>query len=200
MAGSMTKADDVPTGETPAPDPIDPKAAAQTVAAKVKADKVPRGAGRPSNKQRREDAVTEALVSVGSLVGLFEPFDGLTLAAGAPDVGTALAELAEKNPRVAKALDSMTVGSSWGGVAIALGAIIIPIAAHHRMLPGSMESHGAGKLALEHDPSLSKASPFDFPNIPGMPDFAEMMNDPEVAAMAEKIQANLMNQTVPPTS
>lgn len=87
--------------------------------------------GRPSAASKREQSVTGILTGVGIGVMAFDEFDGTTIIEGAPDLGKALANVAERNPKVAKALDSLTETSAWAEVAVAVAGIALPIVRHH---------------------------------------------------------------------
>jgi hypothetical protein len=47
-------------------------------------------------------------------------------------------ELAKTNREVANALKAMCVGGAWTGVIVASSMIALPIAANHRLLPGTL--------------------------------------------------------------
>lgn len=59
------------------------------------------------------------------------------LATRTPDLAKNLAALAEENPGIKRVLNRMLEGSAWGGVALSVVAIAVPIAQHHELLPGS---------------------------------------------------------------
>lgn len=109
------------------------------------------GPGRPSAKGKREQAVMGILTGAGIAVMAFDEFDGTTIIEGAPDLARSLAALAEKRPAVAKALDSLTETSAWAEVAVALGAIVVPIVRHHATRPIEVE-------AVEEPPPVSPVS------------------------------------------
>lgn len=48
--------------------------------------------------------------------------------------------LAQESPPVKRILEKLTTGSAWGGVAIATGATVLPLLAHHQLLPGPLGS------------------------------------------------------------
>jgi hypothetical protein len=59
------------------------------------------------------------------------------IATRTPPLATALAELARENKGVDRVLRRMLEGSAWGGVALAVVSIVVPIAQHHGALPGA---------------------------------------------------------------
>lgn len=95
--------------------------------------------GRPSGKDKRREQVADQLTSIGMAlngVGFVagQPAlaaDGRAVLDHADNIATALAELAETNPRVAKFIDGGVSGSAWIGVAIAVGGLARDIAANH---------------------------------------------------------------------
>jgi len=72
---------------------------------------------------------------VAMAVGMFEPTDGAIIAQGGPQLSSALVKVAENDPRVRKALERLMTGSAWGQVIAAAGAIVVPILAHHGVMP-----------------------------------------------------------------
>jgi len=53
-----------------------------------------------------------------------------------PRLSASLVALAKENPAVRRVLNRILEGSAWGGVAIAVVSIVIPVAQHHGMVPG----------------------------------------------------------------
>lgn len=87
--------------------------------------------GRPSAASKRAQSVSGVLTGVGLAVMVWDERDGHAIIEGAPALADSLAKVAEKNGRVAKALDALTETSAWAEVALAVGAIAIPIAKNH---------------------------------------------------------------------
>lgn len=87
--------------------------------------------GRPSKQGKRAAAVTGIVTGVGIGVYAFDEHDGAVIIEGAPALGDSLAKVAEKNAKVAKALDALSETSAWAEVGIAVGAIVLPIVKHH---------------------------------------------------------------------
>lgn len=58
------------------------------------------------------------------------------LATRTPALAKNLAALADENPGIKRVLNKMMEGSAWGGVALSVVAIAVPIAQHHQLLPG----------------------------------------------------------------
>lgn len=56
----------------------------------------------------------------------------------APRLAEAWYKLAQKNPAVKRTLERLTTGSAWGGVAVATGVAVLPLLAHHELLPGPL--------------------------------------------------------------
>lgn len=59
------------------------------------------------------------------------------LASRTPTLAKNLTALADENPGIKRVLNKMMEGSAWGGVALSVVAIAVPIAQHHQLLPGS---------------------------------------------------------------
>lgn len=95
------------------------------------ASAAPRSPGRPSVKDRRAERATGVVAMVGVAVYALDQYDGQVILDGAPRLGESLAELAETNRSVAKAIDALSGTSAWAGVAVAVWAIAAPIARHH---------------------------------------------------------------------
>lgn len=82
-----------------------------------------------------EKQLAETLTSLGVVVYAFDQFDGQTIIEGAPRLAASLDNLARQNPTVKATLERMLAGSAYGAVAASLGSILVPILAHHGLLP-----------------------------------------------------------------
>lgn len=87
--------------------------------------------GRPSAASKRAQSVTGIVTGVGIAVMMVDEHDGTAIIEGAPALGDSLAKVADKSPKVARALDALTETSAWAEVALAVGAIVLPIVKHH---------------------------------------------------------------------
>lgn len=98
-----------------------------------RADRKPRAnSGRKKSlKKPLEDLIT----SVGTGVSFVNQTDGIAIIQGAENLAIALNNVAKDNDAVYRNLERMVTGSAWGGVFMALGGILIPIAANHNLLP-----------------------------------------------------------------
>jgi hypothetical protein len=96
--------------------------------------------GRTSTHDKRKQKLLTVLATVGTAVAMFEMTDGQIIIANAEQVAEATATLADEVPAVAKALDSMSTGGAWGGFFLAIAAMIIPILAHHKLVPEFLTS------------------------------------------------------------
>lgn len=86
-----------------------------------------------NDRMRRELVGTLALVGTGLM--MVEPYDGLVILDRAEATVDALMDVAEHNPRVRKALEQMIDVTVWGALGTALAGILLPITAHHGLLP-----------------------------------------------------------------
>lgn len=111
-------------------------AAAARKAAKDAKDSVGSGKpGRPSKAEASAKQITGTIAGIGVAVSMFDAFDGQVIIERADDLGTSLAELAATNPKVQRALDALSTGTSWAAVLSVAAGIVIPIAGHHGLLP-----------------------------------------------------------------
>jgi len=90
-----------------------------------------------TEKQLREN-LDGTFVGIGGALIPFDPWCGAVLVTKGPEVTDALIELGKTNPRVKKAIDNFARGSIWSAVFGAAGAVLIPILAHHGILPGRL--------------------------------------------------------------
>lgn len=112
--------------------PSTPASSTPPPAASSTGDTAPkRGPGRPSKLDKRADGVTALLGLCAMPVMLRNQRDAEIILAGAPNMGQALAKLAETNSAVARTLDALIETSAYTEVAIAASAIIVPILANH---------------------------------------------------------------------
>lgn len=102
---------------------------------KPRTDTAPRTAGRPNNHNKRRDKVATLLSTIGTAVSFFDQIDGEIILVQTGEVAEALATLADEDARVAKALDAMSTGGAYGAFLMALAGMVIPIMAHHGLVP-----------------------------------------------------------------
>lgn len=130
------------TNKKPAP-PADKKPAPP-------ADKPPTerpGAGRPSNKAKRAQALEGLYTMAGGMLLMVSPSIGTSILAQAHDCADALATLAETNRKVARALDAILTSGGTGAVLIAHLPILL---ATYRVVTAGepVQSPDAGPLDL----------------------------------------------------
>lgn len=105
-----------------------------------------------------EKALAANFEMLGIAVMGFDHFDGEVIVSKAPDLASALTEVAKHNKRVRNVLESMVAVGAWGGVLTILGGqIALPMAVHHNLLPDNVNSF----LAEQSDIPVkeSKAKP-----------------------------------------
>jgi hypothetical protein len=66
----------------------------------------------------------------------------------APALAEAWYKLAQENVAVRRILERITTGTAWGGVIVSTGMVVLPLAAHHGILP----SPAAAFFQSEDDP------------------------------------------------
>lgn len=86
----------------------------------------------------------------------------------APRLAEAWYKLAQKNPAVKRTLESLTTGSAWGGVMVATGATVLPLLAHHQLLPDPAQALFAG-VPTTGTPSGPIVPPPPQPSTAGVP-------------------------------
>ena len=87
----------------------------------------------PTDRQIK-DQLSGTLGAIGSSLILFDPWCGVTILDGADRLTDALIELSKTNPSVRRTLEAFAVTSSWGTVFGAVGAVALPVLAHHSQL------------------------------------------------------------------
>jgi len=105
---------------------------------------------------RIEDSLNEQFTLIGTVVFAFNEYDGTVIVEGSPRLAKALANLAEKNPKVKRNLERMLAGGSYGEVILAAGLIAIPIMANHELMPEGIKAL-YGKAIPEPEPSTVSA-------------------------------------------
>lgn len=93
---------------------------------------------RPLTEKQLRENLDGTFVGIGGALIPFDPWCGAVLVTKGPEVTDALIELGKTNPRVKKAIDNFARGSIWSAVFGAAGAVLIPILAHHGVLPGRL--------------------------------------------------------------
>jgi hypothetical protein len=101
-------------------------------------DKEPTSAAGRKAKRPLEDDLGSMLAALAMAVSMFDQYDALILAQNGPPVARAWSNLAMRNPAVDRMLRSMMGGVSYGEVIVATAMMVMPILAHHRILPQSM--------------------------------------------------------------
>lgn len=95
----------------------------------------PPAAARLTTLQRGLEA---NFTAIGMAVFAFNQFDGEAILNGSEDLAKALVNLADRNPKVRAALERMLTGASYTELLLAAGAIALPIAGNHGMIPGPL--------------------------------------------------------------
>ena len=104
------------------------------------------GAGpRPANTVEGKLArqLEDFLIQIGLGLALTgDEFSANVVATKAPEVAAAWARLAAKNPRVRQVLEAMMTASDWSTAVSATLGLVLPIAAHHGVLPARFMMFG----------------------------------------------------------
>lgn len=101
------------------------------IAQPQRADRKPK-TGRKKSLQK---PLADLFTSAGTAVAILNQTDGMAIIEGADSLATALNNVAKDNDTVYRNLERMVTGSAWGAVFMAVGGILLPIAANHNLLP-----------------------------------------------------------------
>lgn len=116
------------------------------------------GAGKASRKADQKAKVEQGALKYLKVVELGvaiagDPTCASSIKSGAPALASALAELSEYQPALAKFfLPSENAGqvAAWIAVAVAAGGIALPVTAHHGLLPESIAAKLGGVFVAAH--------------------------------------------------
>lgn len=168
---SQTETDKPPKLEFPAPLGTEGK---KDIPPPISSDKdsPPKRRGRPpgsTNKHtmsvsRIEDALNEQFTLIGTVVTPFNQYDGMVIIQGTPRMAKALANLAEKNPKVKRNLERMLAGGSYGEVVLAAALIAVPIMANHDLMPPSIQQM-YGKAIPDKEEAEETTEPIADPEV-----------------------------------
>lgn len=120
-----------------------------------KANKSAKPADRitPNTARNKDEKLASELASLLGLIGLglysVEQFDGTVLMSQAEPTAKALVIASQQNKQLRAMLEQLVMVSVWGAVASALAGIIVPILAHHRIIP--MDEIAVSKMLLPAD-------------------------------------------------
>jgi hypothetical protein len=85
-----------------------------------------------------ERGVSNTINAMAFTVTMLDEFDGACIARGEADLTGAVMATADANPRFFAWLEGAIKGGSYLQLVAASGAILVPILAHHRLLPPSL--------------------------------------------------------------
>jgi len=95
--------------------------------------------GTPGGKANRRTTLgkplTDLFTTMGTMLILVDDYDGTVVVENAERLAKQLDEIAKNNPGVQAALERLVSGSQWGGVVATFGAVAVPIAARHGLIP-----------------------------------------------------------------
>lgn len=80
-------------------------------------------------------ALHTQISSVALIVAMVNQADGVAILNGSERLATSLAQVADTNPKVRKALEAAVSGGAWGGVIVAAVTIAVPILVNHGLVP-----------------------------------------------------------------
>lgn len=106
--------------------------------------------GRQSKAEREAAEIAadaqKMLSKASLLVATVEPFDGLALYAGTPELTNQLRGVLETHDALRAEMASWSSGGSVLGLVLALAVIVLPILAHHHVIPETVAGKPVGKL------------------------------------------------------
>lgn len=130
---------------------------------------------RDTNKKLRE-GVTGVYALAGMVTSIRCQVCGEHILTSAEDRADEWIALAEKNPSVKRALETLVSGSAWGGVVVGNIMVVLPVLIHHGVLPASvmrafvpMEQHVHEEPAEEEAPNGMPTEGFDPASVIGVP-------------------------------
>lgn len=104
--------------------------------------------GGPRPKASTAKQVREIVTTVGSLVELADDYSGAVLVENADRLGDAVGKAAAHDARIARAISGLATGGVYGGLVLAIAAILLPIAARYRLIPEPW----ASRIVMTHAP------------------------------------------------
>lgn len=134
---------------------------------KGKKDSAPKAKpGAKSGIAKLEESLATQLIGIGTILAIFQPFDGIVISGNAPDTAAALAKLAERDPKVRKALERFVSSTSYGELAFVVLATVVPILANHGVVPAQMVMMGKvpDEAAAHFIPTLHARTPQESSN------------------------------------
>lgn len=108
-----------------------------------------RGPGGKTVRDKRKEKVENLLNQIGAGVYAADKFDGFCILARVEEAANAIADLAEQNKGVAKAIDNLTLAGGYVAVAGVIVAMVAPIMARHGIIPGNPGAFCIGAFAPE---------------------------------------------------
>ncbi len=136
---------------------IDLKTKSKERASKPKTSKAKKPIGR---KRSLKKELGDFFGAIGMFVYVRDQYCGERIVAGAEKLAEELNDVAQKNDAVYRILEQLVTGSAYAGVGMAFGAIVVPILAHHKLLP----RESALIFGAPLPPDRTKAEPVTPPN------------------------------------
>jgi hypothetical protein len=90
---------------------------------------------RTGEVEKIRQGMMEFYLAAGVGVAFLDQYDGFVIGQNASKLADSWAALAEKDPKVRKALMRMLTGTSWAGVLMAHAMVALPIMQHHNLIP-----------------------------------------------------------------
>ena len=111
----------------------------KTLGADPERDRAPKPSPSPGGRQAPlQKRLQEAIGGMGVMIALANEIDGMAIIEGAERLSIALDKAAKQSPAFKRTLEAVLTGGVWAEVAFASGAIIVPIALNHGLVPASV--------------------------------------------------------------
>lgn len=98
-------------------------------------DKTPAARKQSKSTKELQNSLEVFFSSLGIAVTMANAADGAAVINGTPGLAKALANTAERNPKLRAMLENMTSGFAYSELVTASAVIIVPILANHNLLP-----------------------------------------------------------------
>ena len=105
---------------------------------------------RPAQLETLRSQLQESFAGIGAMVYLVNQFDGSVLLAKSEATANSLILLAERDPKIRRALQAAMSAQSYLQLAMVLGTVAIPIAWNHGLVKGVLDET-TGKYVRNSD-------------------------------------------------
>jgi hypothetical protein len=108
-----------------------------------------------------EKRLSQTFSTIAVIVSAFDPTCGSSIQDRADDLAGAWNRLAQQNPRVKAAIESLLEGGAYGEALFVTAVTVIPILKHHGLLPGNLSVFVNGTFEDDANPDFGETPPPD---------------------------------------